>query len=56
MKKGDQDLVKGLRKTPLVAVDRDITNEVASLVTFLASDAAAYVTGHALRVDGGMMS
>ena len=31
-------------------------DEVASLVTFLASDAAAYVTGHALRIDGGMMS
>ncbi len=30
--------------------------EVASLVRFLASDEAAYVTGHALRADGGMMS
>lgn len=30
--------------------------EVAGLVRFLASDDAAYVTGHALRVDGGMMS
>lgn len=31
-------------------------DEVAGLVRFLASDEAAYVTGHALRVDGGMMS
>jgi NAD(P)-dependent dehydrogenase (short-subunit alcohol dehydrogenase family) len=30
--------------------------EVAGLVRFLASDEAAYVTGHALRVDGGMLS
>ncbi|HET9959416.1 MAG TPA: 3-oxoacyl-ACP reductase family protein [Polyangiaceae bacterium] len=28
--------------------------EVAAAVTFLASDEAAYVTGHALRVNGGM--
>lgn len=30
--------------------------EVASLVRFLASPEAAYVTGHALRVDGGMIA
>jgi 3-oxoacyl-[acyl-carrier protein] reductase len=28
--------------------------EVASVVTFLASDQSAYVSGHVLRVDGGM--
>jgi len=29
-------------------------NEVAACVAFLASDEAAYVTGQALRVNGGM--
>jgi 3-oxoacyl-[acyl-carrier protein] reductase len=29
-------------------------NEVAAAIAFLASDEAAYITGHALRVNGGM--
>lgn len=30
-------------------------NEVAAAVVFLASDEAAYITGHTLRVNGGML-
>jgi len=32
------------------------SEEVAALVTFLASDGASYITGHTLRVDGGMLA
>jgi 3-oxoacyl-[acyl-carrier protein] reductase len=42
---------------PNIALDRPCTPEdVAAAVTFLASDAAAFITGSNLRVDGGSVS
>jgi NAD(P)-dependent dehydrogenase (short-subunit alcohol dehydrogenase family) len=32
-----------------------LTSEVASVVAFLASDEASYMTGETLLVDGGLM-
>ena len=37
---------------PLGRAGTDV--DVASAVSFLASDAAAYITGHTLDVNGGM--
>jgi NAD(P)-dependent dehydrogenase (short-subunit alcohol dehydrogenase family) len=31
------------------------SEEIAATIAFLASDAAAYITGQSLRVDGGLM-
>lgn len=32
------------------------TEEIAASVTFLCTDAAAYITGHALAIDGGVLA
>ena len=42
-----------LKGVPLARIGKP--EEVAELVAFLASDAAAYITGQTLRVDGGMV-
>jgi len=41
-----------LDKTPMGRVAKP--EEVASAIAFLASDAASYITGHTLRIDGGL--
>jgi NAD(P)-dependent dehydrogenase (short-subunit alcohol dehydrogenase family) len=48
----DVILAEVLRKTPLGRYAEP--NEVAGAALYLASDAASYVTGHTLAVDGGM--
>jgi NAD(P)-dependent dehydrogenase (short-subunit alcohol dehydrogenase family) len=40
------------RRIPMGRYGR--TNEVSALISFLASDAAGYITGQNLRVDGGL--
>ena len=44
---------KLLEQIPLARVGRP--DEIAEAVAFLASDAAAYITGHVLRVNGGLL-
>jgi NAD(P)-dependent dehydrogenase (short-subunit alcohol dehydrogenase family) len=46
------EIVAGETLTPYLGVPEDIANAVA----FLASDAARYVTGHNLVVDGGTVA
>jgi len=57
----DTDMTSGLtaeqREKMLIGVPLGRTakaREVAAAVAYLASDEASYVTGHALRVNGGM--
>jgi NAD(P)-dependent dehydrogenase (short-subunit alcohol dehydrogenase family) len=49
---GAQDEI--VRRIPLRRQSR--AEEIASTVAFLAGDAASYVSGHALVVDGGIFA
>jgi 3-oxoacyl-[acyl-carrier protein] reductase len=43
----------GLKAIPLGRIGT--TDDVAAAVRFLASEEAAYITGHVLNVNGGML-
>jgi 3-oxoacyl-[acyl-carrier protein] reductase len=50
---GDEFKQNAIRMIPLGRVG--IPDDVAHAVSFLASDAASYITGHVLNVNGGML-
>lgn len=51
---GDAERSQFVRQIPLKRIGQP--EDVASMAVYLASDAAAFVTGSAFRVDGGMRS
>ena len=51
-KLGPEIMGKALAQVPLERIGKP--EDVAAAVAFLASDAAAYITGHVLQVDGGL--
>jgi NAD(P)-dependent dehydrogenase (short-subunit alcohol dehydrogenase family) len=46
-------VIRKLRETAIALRRIGTPEDVAAMVSFLASDAASYVTGQEIRVDGG---